>query len=105
MRRAGCPGTGAGVASKFPQITTTGESAMAIRISAWLLVAIVLTTPFATAEAFDIVVGTTSDTGSIADGACSLREAIIASNGDRSGDVTAPDCLGLGIDSITFARG
>jgi CSLREA domain-containing protein len=51
-----------------------------------------------------ILVSTTADTIS-PDGACSLREAIIASNLNRSGDVTAADCFGTGVDDIFLGRG
>lgn len=51
-----------------------------------------------------IQVTTTADTEA-ADGACSLREAIIASNTNANADFTALSCQGTGIDSIRFGLG
>jgi CSLREA domain-containing protein len=51
-----------------------------------------------------IVVTTTADTEAN-DSACSLREAIIASNTNGIADFSAAGCSGLGIDSIRFALG
>jgi hypothetical protein len=55
------------------------------------------------ADAQSIIrVNTTTNT--FGDGACSLQEAISASNLNRNGDVTADECMGTGVgDSIRFS--
>ena len=59
----------------------------------------------AAAQVGSIILVTTSADTVADDGACSLREAIIASNSNSNADGSATGCVGTGIDSIRFSLG
>jgi CSLREA domain-containing protein len=59
----------------------------------------------AAAQIGSIILVTTTDDTQAADGFCSLREAIIASNTNSIADPTAGSCQGTGTDSIRFSLG
>jgi CSLREA domain-containing protein len=59
----------------------------------------------ASAQVGSIIQVTTAVDSTSADGFCSLREAIIASNTNSNADGSASGCAGTGIDSIRFSLG
>lgn len=75
-----------------------------VRFCASVLAAVALAGP-AAAQVGSIILVTTTADNQAADGLCSLREAIIASNTNSIADFTAASCQGTGTDSIRFSLG